>query len=465
MAMKHGAVGAFASLCVLLIVGCGSSGTSFFQSPPSTPPSTSNQWTWVSGSNLANQSGAYGQQGTPATSNAPPGRYGAATWTDASGSLWLFGGTTAPTSSSDTYFNDLWKFSGGQWTWIGGSNTTNKPGVYGTLGVAASTNIPGGRTNAVFWTDSSGNFWLFGGLGLDANGNSEVLNDLWRFGSGQWTWMGGPKTTVTGTPGTYGTKGAAAAGNIPGGRSDAMGWIDPSGNFWLFGGMGEDSVGTPGYLNDLWKYSNGQWTWVGGSNMVQQAGVYGTMGVPASTNIPGGRIDGATWVDASGSLWLFGGSYNQPMGTLRGLNDLWKYSNGQWTWMGGSDQPDQSPVYGTQQIAAQTNNPGIRAGASSWVDSSGNFWLFGGGRSWPNDLWKYSNGQWTWVDSSKAYSGGTYGTLGVASASNIPGSRMWGGTWIDHSGHLWLFGGQGFDSAGITPQSYGYLNDLWMYQP
>jgi hypothetical protein len=244
-----------------------------------------------------------------------------------------------------------------------------------------------------------------------------------------------------------------------------MGWIDPSGNFWLFGGMGEDSVGTPGYLNDLWKYSNGQWTWVGGSNMVQQAGVYGTMGVPASTNIPGGRIDGATWVDASGSLWLFGGSYNQPMGTLRGLNDLWKYSNGQWTWMGGSDQPDQSPVYGTQQIAAQTNNPGIRAGASSWVDSSGNFWLFGGGRSWPNDLWKYSNGQWTWVDGSKAYSGGTYGTLGVASASNIPGSRMWGGTWIDHSGHLWLFGGQGFDSAGITPQSYGYLNDLWMYQP
>jgi len=155
--------------------------------------------------------------------------------------------------------------------------------------------------------------------------------------------MGGPQTTITGTPGIYGVKGIAGAGNIPGGRADSMGWTDTAGNFWLFGGLGEDSVGNWGDLNDLWKYSNGQWTWVAGTNLVQQAGVYGAIGVPASANTPGGRTDGATWVDASGNLWLFGGSYNQPLGTLHGLNDLWKYSNGQWTWMGGSDQPDQPP--------------------------------------------------------------------------------------------------------------------------
>lgn len=133
--------------------------------------------------------------------------------------------------------------------------------------------------------------------------------------------------------------------------------------------------------------------------------------------------------------------------------------------MGGSNQPDQPAIYGTQGVAAPTNNPGIRAGGSSWVDASGNFWLFGGGRAWPNDLWKYSNGQWTWVGGSQVNSPGTYGTLGSSSVNNIPGSRMWAAAWIDHSGHTWLFGGQGNDSTGTSTQSFGYLNDLWMYQP
>jgi hypothetical protein len=30
--------------------------------------------------------------------------------------------------------------------------------------------------------------------------------------------------------------------------------MDASGNFWLFGGLGMDSTGTLGYLNDLWKF-------------------------------------------------------------------------------------------------------------------------------------------------------------------------------------------------------------------
>jgi len=37
------------------------------------------------------------------------------------------------------------------------------PGIYGTLGSPASGNMPGARKNAATWTDSSGNFWLFGG--------------------------------------------------------------------------------------------------------------------------------------------------------------------------------------------------------------------------------------------------------------------------------------------------------------
>jgi N-acetylneuraminic acid mutarotase len=34
-------------------------------------------------------------------------------------------------------------------------------------------------------------------------------------------------------------------------------------------------------------------------------------------------------------------------------------------------------------------------------------------------------------------------------------------SWIDASGNLWLFGGNGYDSTG----NFGYLNDLWQYDP
>jgi hypothetical protein len=48
--------------------------------------------------------------------------------------------------------------------------------------------------------------------------------------------------------------GTATAGNIPGARDFTVTWIDESGNFWLFGGLGYDSAATSGYLNDLWKF-------------------------------------------------------------------------------------------------------------------------------------------------------------------------------------------------------------------
>ena len=61
--------------------------------------------------------------------------------------------------------------------------------MYGMLGVPSATNVPGGRDGAASWTDSSGNFWLFGGFGADSKvyptGDPDTpmhyLNDLWEF--------------------------------------------------------------------------------------------------------------------------------------------------------------------------------------------------------------------------------------------------------------------------------------------
>jgi hypothetical protein len=48
--------------------------------------------------------------------------------------------------------------------------------------------------------------------------------------------------------------GVPAAGNVPGGRWYASSWIDTSNDLWLFGGIGIDSAGNEGDLNDLWEY-------------------------------------------------------------------------------------------------------------------------------------------------------------------------------------------------------------------
>ncbi len=357
------------------------------------------QWTWVSGANVAGQSGTYGTQGTATASNVPGARGLAASWIDASGNFWLFGGLGFDLSSQTNYqLNDLWKYSAGEWTWMSGANAPNQLGTYGTQGTAASGNVPGARNSAVSWIDTSGNLWLFGGYGYDSAGNNYLLNDLWQYSakSGLWTWMSG--SNIIEQRGVYGVQGTPDSNNAPGARESALSWTDESGNLWLFGGGGYDSTGTLGYLNDLWKYGAGEWTWMGGANVVGQAGTYGAQGTAGSSNSPGGRGNAVGSVDASGNFWLYGGAGYDSTATQGELRDLWKYSAGEWTWVSGSDVVGEAGTYGTQGLAAASNNPGARLDAVSWVDASGNLWFFGGyynpdpnesGADF-NDLWKYA---------------------------------------------------------------------------
>jgi hypothetical protein len=443
--------------------------------PPPAPHPAPNEWTWEGGSDVNNEPAVYGTQGTPAAGNTPGARVWASTWTDAAGNFWLFGGLGPASAGKEGYLNDLWKYSQGQWTWVSGSDGFNQAGAYGTLGTAAPDNTPGARVEGSTWTDAAGNFWLFGGVGADSTGGpGGDLNDLWKYSGGEWTWMSG--SNIANQNGTYGTMGTPAPGNTPGARTSAVSWADACGNLWLFGGEGYDSAGNLGIFNDLWKYSGGEWTWMSGSNIVDQNGTYGTLGTPAPGNVPGSRADAVAWTDQSGNLWLFGGEGNDLNGLLCeetagpcNLNDLWEYSGGEWTWMGGSNAIDQPGIYGTQGVAAADNVPGARWLAVSWTDPQGNFWLFGGigvaGTVFGdlNDLWKYSGGRWTWMSGANLPGQtGSYGTLGTAAPTNRPACRDTAAGWVDLSGNLWLFGGDDSFNFGIGG---GKFKDLWMYQP
>jgi hypothetical protein len=294
----------------------------------------------------------------------------------------------------------------GTWTLQGGTSTGNQPGVYGTQGVAAAGNLPGGRWAAATAADKFGNVWLFGGQGYDQTvGNSGLLNDLWKYNiaSGQWTWISG--TPTADQKGTYGAAPLTAGGN-PGGRQAAVLWTDTSGNVWLFGGFGLDSVGTAaGTLNDLWEFKAGVWTWISGSNLANKNGSYGKQLTAGATNVPGARWGAVGWSDASNNLWFFGG-WGYDSTALNGtgyLSDIWEYqsSAGQWIWWKGSSDVNQSGAYLTNGIPFVNNLAGARRAAALWQP--------------------------------------------------------------DANGYVTIFGGEGLDStAGAAP---GYLNDIWQYLP
>jgi hypothetical protein len=130
-----------------------------------------------------------------------------------------------------------------------------------------------------------------------------------------WTWMSG--SSEVDQNGIYGDKGIPSQSNIPGSRDGSISWVDNDGSFWIMGGIGIDigkeitqldqihiNVENSGFLNDLWRY-NGNWTWISGSNTVNQNGNYGTKGEKSPDNIPPGRYISSNWIDNEGNFWLF----------------------------------------------------------------------------------------------------------------------------------------------------------------
>ena len=397
----------------------------------------SKEWAWMSGSNTiplynGGQPGVYGQMGTPGAKNTPGGRTGAFGWTDQQGNLWLFGGGGVDSTGKAGYLNDLWEYNiaGGEWTWIGGSSTVggsdSVAGVYGTQGSLTSGSYPGGRSFGFAWTDQKGNFWMFGGDGADAQGQLGELNDLWKFvpSTRQWAWMSGSSTG--GSFGNYGQLHTPASGNTPGARDNPAGWVDASGNLWLFGGIGYASISGAsgstlnGFLNDLWEFSptTNQWAWMGGSNQITNSchatdgspcgsvGVSGSMGKPSPTTIPGGRFAPVVWVDSTGNAWLMGGEGFGATDTAGFLNDLWEFNptTNEWAWMGGpsavSGSGGESGIYGMLGVASAGDIPGGRYGAAGWTGADGSLWLIGGGGPDANGAFGYLNDFWEYGESS-----------------------------------------------------------------
>src|SRR5579863_2385623 len=142
------------------------------------------EWTWWGG--------VYGTL----ASQPPLGiRQEPTSWTDGNGNFWIFGGAFFEYGSCGEgcyvdrtdYDYDVWEYTPPSNTWTevsgrdslicsfqsGSATCEYAPGEYGTYG------HPGGRSSSASWTDTNGNFWLYGGYGIDSAGMVGPLSDFW----------------------------------------------------------------------------------------------------------------------------------------------------------------------------------------------------------------------------------------------------------------------------------------------
>jgi len=408
------------------------------------------EWTWMNGA--ATTAGVFGIQGVPSPLNHPPSLYEACEFTDKQGNLWLFGG-------DGSLYGDLWKFDvvTFEWTWMGGPATPQACGNYGIKGVPAATNWPGSHAYGAYtFVDTTGNFWLFGGWGLDVNCFAGALNDLWTLdlSTMMWTWMSGDNSIGQGP--VYGTYQVFDPLNKPGARTESSSsWTDNNNNLWVFGG--EPTGAT--HLNDMWKYdiSTNQWAWMNGSSLPNATNNYGTKGVSSPANTPGARQCYSHWKDLSGNLWMFGGT---DYGYYAA--DLWKFNvnTNEWTWVSGANTSNDAGNVGALCASDSAYYPHNRyENKAGWVDRQGNFYMYGGRDDVAgnlNDLWKYcvSSNEWSMIGGSTTPNlAAVYGSYQVSSPLNFPGGRFGAISWSDTAGNFWMFGG------------FGSLGDMWRYVP
>jgi gliding motility-associated-like protein len=142
-------------------------------------------WTWISGSNIPHDTGKYPAQKCQFYDTYYPcnrmENQTASSNDGCSKAFWSFGGWGGggSTLSTNGILNDLWLFDTDnfKWSWISGTKQQDHPGVYGTKGLRAASNMPPGKEGHCMWIDKQNNLWVFGGW---KTGYIES-NDLWRF--------------------------------------------------------------------------------------------------------------------------------------------------------------------------------------------------------------------------------------------------------------------------------------------
>lgn len=393
-------------------------------------------WRWVKGSHIHNGYTYYRHQQIFDVLNEP----GGADITGINNGNWQINNkayflTRDVKVAGDKNAQSLWEYDLDKNTWTISNGWKNNQFNKGVKGVPAVTNFPGPLSRYSCWRVDSTLYAYKGGQGWSA----ATSDMMWSYDlkTKMWTWLHGDVGSDL-YP-VYGTKGVAAPQNTPGSRDHSFSCV-LNGKLYLFGGE-NDYFNL--IFNDLWEYdpAKNMWRWLTGDTINDQAGVYGTKGVPHVNNTPGAR-HGSSAVAANGKLYIFGGEgfgANKFSQSPEILNDLWEYdpATNRWTWLSGEKNPDASTM--TISIAKgkphPANTPGRRQDAKL-VYLNGDIYLLSGegfnkdyfpgvGGGFLDDVWKYDLNikQWALIQgtANNVRSAG-YDLPRVFDTTNQPGS-------------------------------------------
>lgn len=247
---------------------------------------------------------------------------------DSNGFVYLFGGSTAFTTNGNRSDIFRWNPGTGQWAWIGGPNTANAAGVYGTTGVEDAANEPPAFEGGRDLYDPENNYFY---IVAPRNNTSSYggLDDIWRYNisNGYWTHMKGSKDK-TALP-VFGVTGVEDDANTPGCMTETGGWCISFDRQYLYIFGGYQRTGGLGVTGALWRlnFSNYRWAYMGGTQSVNQIRVTGTVGEFGPTVRPGCRYDSAMLIDENNWVYIWAGTGVDTTTTIDDdLADVWVFN-------------------------------------------------------------------------------------------------------------------------------------------
>ncbi len=374
------------------------------------------------------------------------------------------------------------------WTTVYSGFTT---AAFTSLGVASTDNHPLMSWATYFAAGSGNHKYLFGGIS-DFGGGAANSNLLWKLDAqDRWTPLTGTLGAVgdaDNTEAVFGSAGVASLANTPPGLNGHYtdpiavqnACVDPSGNFWIYGGI---SFGWAGQ-NTLWRFNEATgWTWMSGTanalnGYTDRSPVHGVQGVEGPAVDPGNRYSTNLFCGQDGLVYLFGGKIRVGVAgnTYFRHNTLFRFNpqSGQWAWLKGSVISGAGGTYGTKGVAAPANVPGARDSAGSCVHKDGTFWLFGGkgnanaltpGEGALSDVWRFDGTNWAWMGGSDlADVVADWGTKNVEAASNTPGGRQTPLFCGPGDNELTLAGGYPLTAVGnLYPGLPNGPQDVWRF--
>jgi hypothetical protein len=207
--------------------------------------------------------------------------------------------------------------------------------------------------------------WSFWYSPFFTNYPKGLLNDLWKFENGMWTFVSG--SVNADSPSNFGEPRIPDPNAFPGARFSPKCWNDNNGHLWLYGGWGS------GFLGDTWRFDGSNWAFWGGSTQPNPGPVYGDPKTFSFDHHPGGRD--YTSVTASGSAAYLVGGWVTGFGRS---GDIWKFESDKgWAfWSGNLGAVGPNP--GTIKIPSETNRISSIESTMSVVDEFDNLWIFGG---------------------------------------------------------------------------------------